>query len=329
MEKEYSFFHKVKLSEVCFRSEAIWTELVDRAEELRIEFRKLRCGAVMMDAGLSADGTIEAGRLLTALSTGGLADVSVVMTRMGEIALPALEVKTCYPAAACLDFQMGVETVGAILSGPIRPLIEGCRYVEEDVPKGDQAALRIVIVEPYYASEDALEQLAVTISGQAGIPAGMLRMVVAPRDCIAGMTQICGRGIENMILTIWKSLKKDPRRASEVMGKTPLIPILRVNDGRLRLDPDDFLHYLCEGYVTWNPEEGEDVADLCRNLCFESIPEYGVYFDDLLKKYDYDFYKIPHVADVNRVANMTVHDLKEGRIHHAGRQRIDLIEARL
>ena len=329
MMTEYSFFHPVNLSEVCRRSEAVWQQLVSRREELRIGIRTLACGATLMDAGLREAGTIEAGRLLTELSMGGLAEVTVSMDRMDGIGLPSLEARSCYPAAACLDLQMGTETVGAILSGPIRILIEGFRYIGEDVPRREENALRIVLVEPYYASEDALEELAMTISAQAEIPAETLRMIVAPRDSIAGMTQICGRGIENIVLTVWKSLGKDPRRVSEVMGRTPLIPILRTDDGRPKLDPDDFLHYLCEGYLTWNPEEGEDLSELCRNLCFESIPEYGVYFDDLLRQYDYDFYKIPHVSDVNRVACMTVHDLNEGRIYHCGRKREDLIRARL
>lgn len=321
--------NRPRLSDVCARSEAIWEDLLDFREELKIRVSRISCGAAVMDTGVCAEGSLEAGRLLTELSLGGLGRASVTMDRLDGIPVPSIVVSSPFPAAACLDLQMGVSVEGAILSGPIRLLINKPRYIEEDVPAERQDALRIALVAPYAASEETYDALAAAVSEKAGIRPEELRMVVAPRESIAGLTQICGRGIENLLLTIRGSLKKDPLRASEVIGKTPILPIPKADDERPRIDPDDLLHYLCEGYLAWNPEDGEDPEALCRDLTFETHPQYGVYFDDLLRQYDYDFFRIPNVSDINRIASLTVHDRKTGRICHAGTQRIDLIRARM
>ena len=50
---------------------------------------------------------------------------------------------------------------------------------------------------------------------------------------------------------------------------------------------------------------------------------------DLLEAAGGDFFKIPNISDINRLAKVTVNDLREGRLYHAGEKRPDLIEARM
>ena len=319
----------VRLSTVSQRSLELWDKLVHSADALCLTVQRLKNGATIIDSGVRARSSVEAGRILTELAQGGLAQASIYPTEVCGIFLPEIVTETLHPAAACLDLQMGISTEGAILSGPLRLLIEPLRYVEEDVPRETAEGLCIALVEPYFPSEEAYEQISETLAAQAGIPAYDLKLVMTPSNSIAGMTQVCGRSSEDVLLTIMKSLSLDPTQALRVIGRCPISPIFKDAPGYKRLDPDDFIHYTAEAFMTWYSAPGEDVDWLCRQLCFDSIEAYGTYFGDLLEAAGGDFFKIPHISDINRLAKVTVNDLREGRLYHAGEKRPDLIEARL
>ncbi|MPN41739.1 hypothetical protein SDC9_189294 [bioreactor metagenome] len=57
---------------------------------------------------------------------------------------------------------------------------------------------------------------------------------------------------------------------------------------------------------------------MAQGLCFRSAPAYGALFADLLEQAGGDFFKIPDMAHINKLAAVTVNEPASGRVFCAG-----------
>ena len=92
---------------------------------LRIAATRLANGARVLDCGIGVEGGLEAGRRLAEVCLGGLATVSFTTVELGGVSLPAVQVATDHPVAACLAAQYAgwaIDPKGyfAMGSGPAR-----------------------------------------------------------------------------------------------------------------------------------------------------------------------------------------------------------------
>ena len=320
---------QVSLSTVETASDRLFGMLCDNAQELGVKVLRMDCGALLVDAGIDVRGSIEAGRIITELSQGGLSRATVSITEVCGVSLPKITVESFYPAAACLDMQMGLEIQGtALLSGPIRLFVEELRFVDEDIPLAEAKGAMVAIVEPYDGHKMITDETALAIAESAHIDIKDLRIVLVPATGIAGAVQVCGRPGEDVVLTVGRSLLLDPRKIVHLISSSPVNPIYDDNNPK-RLGADDFLHYMGECYMTWQADPGEDVSSLADTLCFHSLAHYGTYFEDLLDEAGGDFFKIPGITDINRIARVTVNDVTNGKLYSAGELHPEMIAPRL
>jgi len=304
---------KIPLSLIAKRCKEIWDELT--CGLYGTDLYRLPSGAEILDAGLYAAGSFEAGRLITELSQGGLARAALAMTELCGMSLPVITVETYSPACACLDMQMAFAVNGVMLSGPMRLFLEPLRFSYADAALRSAGDAMIAVIQPDApVSEDWVKSLA----EKAAVSPAQVRLVVVPMKSISGCTQICGRMNENTMLTLTRSLGYDPGRAQHLVGTCPVCPVFaKPIHGKVLL-PDDFLHYLAEAFLTYRAREGEDLQLLSDGLCFRSASAYGKLFSDLLAEADGDFYKIPNISHINKLARVTVNDLFSGFVYHAG-----------
>lgn len=317
----------VKLSTVNKRCGLLWSDLVENAELYGIRLRTMECGAQLMDFGVHCPGSLEAGRIVTELCQGGLAKASLSTTMVGNTVLPEITCETMHPGAGCLDMQMGLPIDNALLSGPYRLFIEPLRFVVDDIPLTSAKDAMVALVEPYQGAPEFSDKDASHLAGNSD-PKD-LKIMLIPGSSLAGSTQVCGRAVEDVILTIHRSLLVDCSKVLSIIGKSPVCPHYDDTPGTVRLDNDDFLHYVSECFLAYYSEEGEDVQKLVDNLVFDSVDLYGQYWGDIIDSVGGDFFKIPNITDINRIGAVTINDIRTGKTYTAGKKRYDIIKARL
>ena len=143
-----------------------------------------------------------------------------------------------------------------------------------------------------------------------------LRLILVPQDSVAGCTQIAGRSNENIILTLVRSMGYDAGKVRRILGSSPICPVYR-GPGKILL-PDDLLHYAGECFLTLAAAPEDDVQKLAQDLCFASLDIYGSLFADLLEAADWDFYKIPNISHINKLARVSINDETAGKAYCAG-----------
>jgi methenyltetrahydromethanopterin cyclohydrolase len=122
--------------------------MIAQAERLDIQVSHLACGVRIIDAGINAPGSWQAGKLIAEISLGGLGSVEFMPAYFGADSpaseeagfwLPAVRVVVDHPVIACLSSQYagwGIRREGyfAIGSGPARaraavePLFQQLEY---------------------------------------------------------------------------------------------------------------------------------------------------------------------------------------------------------
>lgn len=300
------------LSVIHTRTQRLWDTLAAGQREYGVRLLELPGGTQVLDTCREA-GSWEAGRLVTQLSQGGLSTASLALVQLEELCLPQITVDTRAPAAACLDMQMAVPLGSALLSGPIRLFLEPLRFVEGDIPLAQATGAMTAVVEQEQAPTPALAR---ELAQAARVHPGQLRIVWVRMGSVVGNTQIAGRVVENVVLTVGRSLELDPTRIAGVMGSAPVCPCYRPGEGALL--PDDFTHYTAQAYVSWLGG-GEDIQALARGLCFRSAYCYGQLFSTLLARAGGAFWNIPDITHINKLSRVTVNDLATGRLAGAGR----------
>lgn len=310
----------VPVSYINRRCGALWQQLWDNAPALGLARCALPCGAQLLDAGMSAPGSLEAGRLITELAQGGLARAALSMGAVGGKPLPVITVESLQPCAAALSLQMGCFVGGLMLSGPVRLLLEKPEYVAVDAPRESMESLAVAVLQSDGPVE---ERWVLDLARAAQVPPRALRLVAAPMHSVAGCTQIAGRMNENVILTLVRSLGYPAARVRHILGASPVCPVYK-GPGKVLL-PDDLLHYRGEAFLTLAAAPGDDVAALAHNLCFESLPIFGTLFADLLDAAGGDFFQIPNISHINKLARVTINDITGGKVACAGAFREDVL----
>jgi methenyltetrahydromethanopterin cyclohydrolase len=319
----------VKLSTVNKRCGFLWSDLVENAELYGIRLRTMECGAQLMDFGVHCPGSLEAGRIATELCQGGLAKASLSTAMVGNTVLPEITCETRHPGAGCLDMQMGLAFDNALLSGPYRLFVEPLRFVVDDIPLTSAKDAMVALIEPYQGAPEFSDKDAIHLAEMGNSDPKDLKIMLIPGPSLAGSTQVCGRAVEDVILTIHRSLLVDCSKVLSIIGKSPVCPHYDDTPGTVRLDNDDFLHYISECFLAYYSEEGEDIQKLVDNLVFNSVDLYGQYWGDIMDSVGGDFFKIPNITDINKIGAVTINDVRTGKIYAAGKKRYDIIEARL
>ena len=299
------------------RSAPLVAALIADAAALGLAVERAACGAVLIDAGIAAQGGIEAGRRIAEICMGGLGRVAIAGGG-GFAHWPTLvSVSASHPVLACL----GSQYAGWGLSGP-----EGSKFHALASGPGRALARREELFQQLDYADKAnaacfvLEVGAVPpplvldkMAEACGIAHDRLTVICTPTQSLAGTVQIVARSLE-VALHKAHALGFPLDDVADGLGSAPLpppAPSFRTAMGRTN---DAILYGGRVHLFVAGPEDA--AADLARRLPRAASRDYGRPFREVFEAYEGDFYKIDPL--LFSPAAVTVTALGSGRSFFAG-----------
>ena len=311
------------------RAAEIVQRMVIDAEALGLALVRLPNGVTVVDAGVEAFGSLEAGRLFAEACMGGLGQVCICGLDFDGLSLPGVSVATSHPPLACMAAQLakwpiragdGADTYTAMGSGPARAL-RGVEKVFAQLGYLDQADVAVLCLE---ASRLPPEDVAGQVADQCGISPDRLYVLVAPPASLVTSVQVAARSVEAGLHKMSR-VGFDVRTVLSGLGTCPLAPVAgddlhamgRINDAVL---------YGARAWYTVQTDDAH-IEAVIDDLPASASRDYGMPFYDLLMRCDGDFYKVDPL--LFSVAEIFINNLTSGRTFHAGRVDCEMVRRTL
>ena len=310
---------------------ALARPLVERllrdADELQLRVRRDAGGACIVDAGIEATGSIDAGLRIGEICMGGLGRVAL---RAGAVeGWPTwLEVSSAQPVLACLGSQYAgwslaaskEETGGkkffSLGSGPARALAAKEDLFAE-LGYRDRAEQGVLVLEvdrppPQVIIDKLLKDCALAAEG--------LTLILTPTTSLAGTTQVVARVLE---VALHKAHELG-FALGHIVGGAAAAPLPAPSpDGVLAMGrSNDAILYGGQVHLT---VRGDDAAarQLARQLPSCHSRDYGRSFADIFREVEFDFYKIDPALFAP--AEVWVSNLDSGSTWHGGVLNVPLL----
>jgi methenyltetrahydromethanopterin cyclohydrolase len=279
--------------------------MVADAEGLGVAVSTLDCGTRIIDCGVKAEGSLEAGRRLAEICLAGLGRVQIYPERGGiweggsffdpsplylGLGTKFIAVATDQAVAACMasqyaGWQITGEKYFAMGSGPMRAA--ACR---EDLFKSihhcETPSVCVGVLETSKLPPDAV---CIDIAEKCGIKPSALTLVAARTSSLAGMVQIVARSIETAMHKLHE-LGFDLASVTQGFGYAPLPPAPPDDSTALGWTNDAILY---GASVILNVSASQETIEkFGPRVPSSSSPDYGRPFAEIFARYDNDFYKI-------------------------------------
>jgi methenyltetrahydromethanopterin cyclohydrolase len=304
-------------------AQPVLDRLLAQADVLGLAIQRDDSGATIVDAGISARGSVEAGLLIGELCMAGLGRVRL---RGGKPSgWPTwVQVASAQPVHACLASQYAgwslaaskEETGGkkffALGSGPVRALAaKEALFAElgyrDQVDAAMHAALVLEVdrVPPPVVIDKVLRD--------TGLAASQLVIVLTPTTSRAGTTQVVARVLE-VALHKAHELKFPLAAIVEGNGGAPLPPPSPDGVEAMGRTNDAILY---GGRVQLMVDADDDAArQLAAQLPARHSKDYGKPFAEIFRAVNFDFYQIDPALFAP--AEVWVSSLRSGRTWHGG-----------
>ncbi len=288
--------------------------LASEAAPLGVEVSRLAHGARLIDAGVRATGSIEAGRLYAECCLGGLGRVGVEAARLGRATILEARVAVDQPLVACMASQYAgwriqVGTFFAMGSGPARSLA-AAEPLFEKYPLRSRSETTVLLLETgVLPGADVADHVA----SRCGVAPASLTLIAASTGSLVGSTQIAARSVETALHKLLE-LGFDLTSIVAGAGCCPIAPgtpdalraIGRTNDAVL----------YGARVVLWARCDDRDVDEVIDRLPSSSSKDHGRLFHDLFREYGGDFYKIDPM--LFSPAQVSVLNVSTGRVFSNG-----------
>ncbi|HET9643612.1 MAG TPA: methenyltetrahydromethanopterin cyclohydrolase [Burkholderiaceae bacterium] len=301
--------------------------LLDERDRLKLAVQRDEHGSTLIDAGIEARGSIEAGLLVSELCMGGLGEVRLLAgERHGWPSW--LQVRSSQPVLACLASQYAgwslsaskEETGGkkffALGSGPARalackePLFDELGY--RDACDHGTLVLEVDRPPPRVVIDKVLRDCALQPEG--------LAIVLTPTASLAGTTQVVARVLEVALhrahalgFTLEHIVDGSAVAPLPAPGANGLEAMGRTNDAILY---GGEVHLVVSG-------ETDAARDLALKLPSTNSLQHGRPFAELFADAGYDFYQLD--AALFAPAQVWVSHMGSGQTWHAGRLEMPLL----
>ncbi len=260
------------------------------AERLGIAVSMLPCGTRLIDCGVKAPGSMEAGRRLAEVCISGLGSVRMIEIDSAYLPRKRVEVSPNPTVAACLASQYaGWEITSdgffAMGSGPMRAAA-GREELFNTIGHRERPDVCVGVLE---TSNFPPDDVCIDIAAKCGIKPAGLTLLVARTASPAGMVQIVARSVETALHKL-HTLKFDLGRIEYGFGNAPLPPapkddltaIGRTNDAILY---GAFVAILVHG-------DDASLAEIGPHTPSSASPDFGRPFTEIFEHYGRDFYRI-------------------------------------
>ena len=314
------------------RTSRLVDHIIHDALELRIDIHDVPGGGRVLDFGVKAEGSLQAGLALARACTAGLADISIVPGDLGvpstihdppstTVAWPHVQVITDAPTAACLysqyaGWQISVGKYFAMGSGPMRAA-SGREHIFEQHSYRETPEQTVGVLEGrQLPTAEVFENIAST----TGVAPERTTLLIAPTASVAGNLQVVARVVETCLHKLFE-LGFDVRRVRSAWGVAPLSPVAQDDLTGIGRTNDAILY---GGRVTLFVRGDDDsIADVGPRVPACSTDCYGQPFLEIFEAAGRDFYKIdPHLFSP---AEVVFQNLDTGRVHRFGRVALDIL----
>lgn len=282
--------------------------MIERRDELGIKvFERV---ATILDCGVEAEGSLEAGKLFSEVCLGGLGSVEIAPQDFGEFSMLSVFVDVKSPAIACLASQKAgwkIKAYGffAMGSGPARALAKKPRETFEKIGYEEESDVAVIALETSkYPSEEVVKYIA----DACNVDPHNLYILIAKTSSIVGSVQISARVVETALFKL-DLLGYDARKIKHAYGTAPIAPILG-DDIKMMGITNDMIIYGSRVYLF-----GEEEIDISKVPSISSS-SYGKSFLEIFKEADYDFYKID--PKIFAPAEVYYNNIKNGKLKKAG-----------
>lgn len=296
------------------RANDLVTAALPRIDDLRGTVIELEGGGCVVDLGVKAEGSLEAGRLLAEVCMSGLAEVRIVPGDVGGVAWPSVQVITDAPVEACLlsqyaGWQISVGKFFAMGSGPMRAAAAR-EEVFEKLGYRESAGSVVGVLE---TGKLPTAEVVTVISEKTGVPADRVTLLAARTASLAGNLQVVARSVETSLHKLFE-LGFDIWRVRSAVGVAPLPPVAKDDFAGIGRTNDAILY---GGRVTLMVRgDDESIATIGPKVPSSGSSAHGKPFAEIFEDAGRDFYKIdPHLFSP---AEVVFQNLDTGRVHVFG-----------
>lgn len=304
--------------------------LLADADAIGLHVRRDDSGACIVDAGIEAPGSIEAGLRIGEICMGGLGRVSLRSSSAGTDGWPSwIEVRSAQPVLACLGSQYAgwslaaskEETGGkkffSLGSGPARALAVKEKLFEV-LGYRDHADAGVLVLEVDRAPPKVVID---KLLRDCHLAAEALTLILTPTRSLAGTTQIVARVIE-VALHKAHELGFALDHIVEGAGTAPL-PSPSADGVEAMGRTNDAILY---GGRVHLAVRGDDAAarELARALPSRNSRDHGRSFAEIFKEAGHDFYKID--GALFAPAEVWVSNIDSGNTWHGGATDMALLQ---
>jgi methenyltetrahydromethanopterin cyclohydrolase len=311
-------------------SQPLLAGLLQDQAALRLKVEADASGVTVIDAGIDAPGSVEAGLRIAALCMGGLGQVSL-RGQPGDAWHDWIEVRSSQPVLACLASQYAgwslsatkEETGGkkffALGSGPARALAgKEALFAElgyRDVPAGDNCLVLEVDRRPPAV-------VIAKVLHDCGLRPDQLTLILTPTTSLAGTTQVVARVLE-VALHKAHELKFPLEHIVEGTATAPL-PVPHADGLQAMGRTNDAILYAGRVHLSVRADDAA-ARDLAQRLPSVNSPDHGRPFADIFQAAGYDFYRIDPALFAP--AEVWVSSLLSGNTWRGGRCDFGLLQA--
>jgi methenyltetrahydromethanopterin cyclohydrolase len=300
------------------RAAQIVRRMVADADPLGLAVASGPGGATVVDAGVDAVGSLEAGRLFAEVCMGGLGKVRFCDLQFDQLWLPGLIVTVSLPPLAYATQLAGwvleagdeSEPYRAMGSGPARSLY-GAESIFEQFGYQETADVAVLCLESPRLPPD---ELVAEVAERCRVSAERLSLTVAPAASVVGSVQVAARVVETGLHKM-AGLGFDVGAVLSALGTCPLAPVAG-DELRAMGRADDAVLYGGRAWYTVRAEDAQ-IERLIDRLPSSASRDYGDSFYDILQRYDGDFYRIDPL--LFSTAEIVINSAVSGRTFRAGR----------
>ena len=294
------------------RSQHLIDDLIDNCDYYRVKVQNGHNNCTLVDAGIKAQGNMEAGRVISEICLGGLGRVHILNSLQSEVWPLTVHVNTNHPVIACLGSQyagwaLASKNEGtkfnALGSGPARALALK-EPLFKDIKYSDNSKKTCIVLEvDTFPPNDVIEK----ISNDTGVNAKNITVIITPTSSIAGNIQVVSRVLE-VALHKAHELKFPMSKIVEGFGSSPIPPTSPDSLTAMGRTNDAIIF---AGITQLIVDTSDDEAkDLCSKMPSSTSKDYGKPFADIFKSYDYDFFKID--ANLFSPSKVIISNMKTG-----------------
>jgi methenyltetrahydromethanopterin cyclohydrolase len=205
----------------------------------------------------------------------------------------------------------------ALGSGPARALY-GAEEIFKQIGCTESAERAVLALETRcFPPDDVLAYVAESCR----VAPENLIVLLAPTASVVGCIQVAARIVETGMHKLHE-LGFDIKRVTAGWGTSPVAPVA-ANDGLAIGWTNDVILYGGRVWYTVDCDDG-DIERIIDKLPANSSIDYGTPFYDLLKRYDWDFYKIDPMLFSPAV--FAINNARTGRTFRAGATDIAILE---